>query len=204
MFGRGSNVKIEKEKDNPDGLDIKPAERKGETSGGNTLSVVPMHSTNHKGTVIGEGVIIEGNISGPGNITIEGQVKGNVEVHGDSVTIGQKGQVEGEVIARAAKVSGRMDGKIAALESVNIARSAEFCGDIKAGQISIDDGAFFKGKIELNREPNRKVASNGRPAGKINEKLDKVSNIPAAEPTKDGNLLHVEYKESVFYTATGG
>ena len=150
MFGRGSNAKVEKQKDNSDVLGLKPVERKRETNVGNTLSVVPMHSSSHKGTVIGEGVIIEGNISGAGNITIEGQVKGNVEAHGDSVTIGGKGQVEGEIIARVAKVSGRMDEKIAALESVNIARSADFCGDIKAGQISIDDGAFFKGKIELS------------------------------------------------------
>jgi cytoskeletal protein CcmA (bactofilin family) len=52
-----------------------------------------------------------------------------------------------------------MDGKIAALESVNITRSADFNGEVKAGQISIDDGAFFNGKIELNRGPNRKEAS---------------------------------------------
>jgi len=98
-------------------------------------------------------------LSGFGNITIDGQVKGNIDVHGDSVTIGRKGQVEGEIIARDAMVSGRMNGKIAALESVNIACSADFCGEVKAGQISIDDGAFFNGKIELDREPNRKVAS---------------------------------------------
>ena len=188
MFGRVSNAKIEKEKVHPDDLDIKPVERKGETSGGNALSVVPMHSSNHKGTVIGEGVFIEGNISGTGNITIEGQVKGNVEVQGDSVTIGRKGRVEGKIIARDAKVSGRMDGKIAALESVNIVRSADFCGDIKAGQISIDDGAFFKGKIELSREPNRKVASSVRHTRKTSEKQDKISHIPAAELAKDGNL----------------
>ena len=187
MFGRGSNAKIEK-KDNPDDLDIKPAERKSESNGGNTISVVPMHSSNHKGTVIGEGVIIEGSISGAGNITIEGQVKGNVDVHGDSVTIGQKGQVEGDVIARDAKVSGRMDGKIAALESVKITRSADFFGEIKAGQISIDDGAFFKGQIKLKREPNRKVVSGGRHTSKTIEKQGTTADISAVEPAKDGNL----------------
>jgi cytoskeletal protein CcmA (bactofilin family) len=188
MFGRGSNAKIEKEKDNPDDLDMKRAEGKGAVNGGKTLSVVPLHTSHHEGTVIGEGVIIEGNISGAGNITIEGRVRGNVEVKADSITIGPKGRVEGDVVARQATVSGRMDGKIGASESVTITRSADFCGEIKAGRIAIDDGAFFEGNIELNREPNRKVVSRGMPTGKTSEKQDRTVRIAVAEPTKDGNV----------------
>jgi len=170
MFGRANNAKAEKEKIKPDDLDVTSGDRIGETNGGNRLSVVPDQSSNDEGTLIGEGLFIEGNISGTGNIVIDGQVKGNVEVKDNSITIGRKGRVEGEIVARAAKVSGHMDGKIAALESVNITRSADVCGEVKSGRISIDDGAFFKGKIELNREPTRKTTPVGMRAGKTSEK----------------------------------
>ena len=170
MFGRGNNAKVESEKDGPGHPGQKPEEKQSKAAGGSTIPVVPMLPASDERTIIGEGVVIEGNLSGAGNIRIEGQVKGNVEVQGDSVTIGRQGRVEGEVTARNARVSGRMDGKIAALESVNITSSADFYGEIKAGQISIDDGAFFKGKIQLDREPNRKGVPAGKTKGKSNDK----------------------------------
>jgi cytoskeletal protein CcmA (bactofilin family) len=169
MFGRGNNAKAEKENINPDDLEATSMHRTGETTGGSRLSVVPDQCAHQEGTLIGEGLYIEGNISGTGNIVIDGEVKGNVEVKDNSITIGRKGRVEGEIIARAAKISGHMDGKIAALESVNITRSADVCGEVKAGRISIDDGAFFKGKIELDREPTRKIIPAGMRAGKTGE-----------------------------------
>ena len=157
MFGRGNKATLEKEKNNPNGQDVTSAVRKGDANEGNTLAVAPVQSSHDERTVIGEGVIIEGNISGTGNIFIDGQVKGNVDVQGHSIAIGQKGWLAGEIVGRDATVSGRLDGKITVLESVNITRTAEVCCEIKAGRIAIDDGAFFKGKIELDREPDRKA-----------------------------------------------
>jgi cytoskeletal protein CcmA (bactofilin family) len=142
--------------------------------------VVPVPSSHNERTIIGEDVIIEGTISGAGNIFIDGQVKGNVDVQGHSIVIGQKGQFKGEILARDARVSGRLGGKITALESVNITCSAEVSCDIKAGRIAIDDGAFFEGKIELDREPDRKAGPTDREAGKTSAAQNKPSGMSAA------------------------
>lgn len=89
-------------------------------------------------------------------------MKGNVEMEKNNFTIGSKGRVEGEIKAQNVKVSGQMIGNIKTQGSVEITREADFMGDIRAKNISVEDGAYFKGSIELDKEPHRKAASAGK------------------------------------------
>ena len=170
MFKRSNNARIIKENNYTNNSKENPEKKVLSFSTGDKPSAVSAHSINNGKTIIGEGVIIEGKICGAGNVIIEGSMKGNVELAESSITVGPQGRLEGEITAKDAVISGQVMGKINAAGTVNIARHADFCGDIKAKNISIDDGAFFKGKIEMVRKPNRNIEATGGPTAKLDEK----------------------------------
>lgn len=114
-------------------------------------------------TIIGEHISIEGSIRGEENLEIEGSMKGNIELEKHNFRIGPNGQVEGEINARNVSISGEFKGNIKSHEKVEITREADFYGEIKAKSISIEDGAYIKGVIELDREPNRKSSGAQKP-----------------------------------------
>ena len=114
-------------------------------------------------TIIGEHISIEGNIRGEENLIIEGSMKGKLEMEKHNFTVGSKGRVEGEIHAQNVSISGQLKGNIKALGKVEITKEADFYGEIKGKSISVEDGAYFKGVIELDREPHRKPAFEGKP-----------------------------------------
>ena len=175
MFKRSSNAKIAKEKNDTNGLEEKLDKKIISFGAKDASSAISAQSPNNKKTIIGEGVIIEGKISGSGNLIIEGMIEGDVELEGGSVTVGPKGRIEGGMIAKDAVISGQVSGKINAKGTVRIARHADFSGEIKAQSISIDDGAFFKGKIEMDRAPNRNTEATGVQLVNANQKKNEGS-----------------------------
>ena len=123
-----------------------------------TVTPISHLETTTEETVIGEKISIEGDIRGEEHLVIEGSMKGNVGMEKNNFTIGSKGRVEGEINAQNVKVSGQMIGNIKTHGKVEITKDADFMGDIKAKNISVEDGAYFKGSIELEKEPHRKTA----------------------------------------------
>lgn len=107
-------------------------------------------------TVIGEQIRIEGSIRGEEHLVINGAMKGTVELKKHNFTIGSKGKFEGKIQAQNVSVSGELKGDINTQGKVQITKEADFIGEIKANTISVEDGAYFKGVIELQREPHRK------------------------------------------------
>lgn len=126
------------------------------------LTPVPRPETTTENTVIGEKISIEGNIRGEEHLVIEGSIKGNVEMEKHNFEVGSKGRIEGEIYAQNIKVSGLMIGNIKTQGKVEITKGADFMGDIRTKSISVEDGAYFKGSIELDREPHRKTALAGK------------------------------------------
>ncbi len=120
-----------------------------------TYSPGPISTAEQK-TIIGEHITIEGIIRGNGNLVIEGSVKGNIDLENHQLSVGPKGKVEAEINAGNVIVSGHVNGNIKALGRVQITRDADFSGEIKAKGISIEDGAYLKAVIELEREKPRK------------------------------------------------
>ncbi len=115
-------------------------------------------------TIIGEKISIEGSIQGKGDLVIDGSVKGSIELEEYHLTVGPKGQVEADIHADNVTISGRMTGNIKASCKVEITKDADFNGDIKAKRISVEDGAYLKAAIELEREPQKKAVPIGKPA----------------------------------------
>jgi cytoskeletal protein CcmA (bactofilin family) len=128
----------------------------------NSFTAAPSPGNTAEKTVIGENISIEGNIRGDENLVIEGSMKGNIEIEKHNFMVGSKGRVEGEINAQSVRVSGQMIGNIRTKGKVEITKEADFMGDIKAKSISVEDGAYFKGSIELDREPHRKAALTGK------------------------------------------
>ena len=91
---------------------------------------------------------------------IQGEVKGSVILPESHLTVGPQGKVEAEITAANVTISGRLLGNITSRGKVEITKDADFCGEIKAKRISVEDGAYLKASIELEQmEPARPAAS---------------------------------------------
>lgn len=113
-------------------------------------------------THIAPGTRIEGRLTGPTDLLIEGEVEGEVRVD-SAVVVGTEGMVQGPVSARVVRVSGKIVGDVQATERVEIAPAGSVEGDVAAPRVVIAEGAFFKGRVEMkgnqDREARRSKAS---------------------------------------------
>ena len=135
-------------------------------------------------TIIGDQIYIEGTIRGEEDLLIEGSVKGNIEMRSHHLTVGSKGQVEAEVRAANVTISGKLEGNINATGRVEITKQADFNGEIKAKSISVEDGAYLKAVIELEREPTQKTVPLGKPDPKTPSEPSKEPLILAGKDSK--------------------
>ena len=99
-------------------------------------------------TLISAGTTIQGEVTGATEIKIEGAVDGTLNVDA-LVTVASGGQVRGEIRARSVAVSGAVIGNILGGDNVEIHSSGKLEGDVKAPRVSIADGAYFKGRVEM-------------------------------------------------------
>ncbi len=99
-------------------------------------------------TIIGNNIVIEGEITGTESLVIFGAVRGRIQVK-DAVTVTQTGRVEADVESASVEVAGTIQGNVAASDKVEIKAGGRLVGDIKAPRILIADGASFKGNINM-------------------------------------------------------
>jgi cytoskeletal protein CcmA (bactofilin family) len=114
-------------------------------------------STGEQAT-IGKGLYIKGEITGSESLYIDGRVEGSLNLPGNRVTVGRNGQVAANITAREIVVLGKVKGNVSATDRVDIRAEGSLNGDVAAARISIEDGAFFKGGIDI-RKPDAKQAS---------------------------------------------
>jgi len=104
---------------------------------------------------IGKGLVIKGEITGSESLFIDGKVEGTVNLPGNRVTVGRNGQVAANITSREIIVLGKVRGNVTATDRVDIRSEGALTGDVTAARISIEDGAFFKGGIDI-RKPDAK------------------------------------------------
>ena len=107
-------------------------------------------------TLIGTSIVIKGDLSCGEDLYIDGQVEGTIDPKGNRLTIGPHGRVKADVIACAVVVQGKLEGNIQASDRVDLKQSAVVTGDIATQRISIDEGAYFKGGLNIQREAPKK------------------------------------------------
>ena len=100
---------------------------------------------------IGKSVVIKGELSGSEDLYLDGKVEGSISLKGNSLTVGPNGQVKASIEAKGVVVQGKLDGNIQASDRVDLRKSAVVNGDIATQRISIEEGAFLKGKVEIQR-----------------------------------------------------
>jgi cytoskeletal protein CcmA (bactofilin family) len=101
---------------------------------------------------IGKSVIIKGELSGSEDLYVDGQVEGSIELAGNRLIIGPHGQVRANVNAKGVIVQGKLDGNIRASERAELTKSAIAVGDITTQRVAIEEGAYFKGKVDIQKD----------------------------------------------------
>jgi cytoskeletal protein CcmA (bactofilin family) len=131
---------------------------------------------------IGKSVIVKGELSGSEDLFVDGEVEGSISLKGQSLTVGPNGRVRANLEARNVIVHGRVDGNITASDRVDLRKSASLTGDISTARVAIEDGAYFKGTIDIQK---------AEPAARIETKpqTPSVTPAPVAMPTAQGSLL---------------
>jgi cytoskeletal protein CcmA (bactofilin family) len=119
---------------------------------------------------IGKSLVIKGEVTGSESLYIDGRVEGSISLAGNRVTIGRNGVVAANINAREIVVLGKVRGNLTASDRVDIRSDGSLTGDVVAARISIEDGAYFKGGIDIRKggtptqtKPNGKDESASTP-----------------------------------------
>jgi cytoskeletal protein CcmA (bactofilin family) len=105
---------------------------------------------------LGKSLVIKGEVTGSESLYIDGRVEGSINLPGNRVTVGRNGVVSANISAREIVVLGKVRGNMTASDRVDIRGEGSLTGDVVAQRISIEDGAYFKGGIDI-RKPGQKV-----------------------------------------------
>jgi cytoskeletal protein CcmA (bactofilin family) len=100
------------------------------------------------GTVIADGLTIEGEVSTDEEVVVHGTVRGKL-TSTDAVSIGGSGVVEADITATTLSVAGQVTGDVSASERVDLQAGGRLIGDVKAARLTIADGASFKGNVDM-------------------------------------------------------
>jgi cytoskeletal protein CcmA (bactofilin family) len=101
---------------------------------------------------IGKSVLIKGELSGSEDVYLDGEVEGSIQLHDHSLTIGPNGRIRANINAKEVVIHGKVDGNVTGSQRVELRKSAILVGDIATQRILIEDGAFFKGGIDIGKE----------------------------------------------------
>jgi len=107
---------------------------------------------------IGKSVVIKGELSGSEDLYLDGEVEGSIELRSHSLTIGPNGRVRANINAKDVVIHGKVDGNVRGSERVELKKSAVLNGDVITQRIVIEDGAFFKGSIDIQKGETKSEA----------------------------------------------
>ncbi|MGQ9633464.1 MAG: bactofilin family protein [Bryobacteraceae bacterium] len=114
---------------------------------------------------IGKSVVVKGQIFSREDLYLDGEMEGTLELPEHRVTVGTNGKLRASIKAREVVIAGNVQGNIEASEKIEIRKDARLVGDIRTTRIVIEDGAYFKGSIDIQRpETGRAPAAKPQPA----------------------------------------
>jgi cytoskeletal protein CcmA (bactofilin family) len=117
------------------------------------ISMEPVKSFDRNDVAhIGKSVLIKGELSGSEDLFLDGEVEGKIELRGHALTVGPNGRVKANVNARDLILNGKIEGNVQCSGRVELKKSAVLTGDIVTQRIIIEDGALFKGSIDIQKE----------------------------------------------------
>jgi cytoskeletal protein CcmA (bactofilin family) len=130
---------------------VPPAQATAAPSQSTNYAARPSAPSARSVACLGETIEVKGKISGEEDLQVDGKVEGPISLQGQRLTVGRSGKLNSEVIAREVVVYGNVHGNVRASDRVEIKKDGSVTGDVITARISIEDGAFFKGRIEIER-----------------------------------------------------
>jgi len=138
-----------------------------------TTAGAPGASATGEQATIGKSLVVKGELTGSESLYIDGKVEGAINLPGNRVTVGRNGQVAANISAREIVVLGKVRGNCQASDRVDIRSEGSLTGDVIAARISIEDGAFFKGGIDIRKPGSEPKGGAATPAA-VAEKPEPV------------------------------
>ena len=111
----------------------------------------PAPEPNRATATIGRAVTVNGDIMSQEDLFIDGEVQGNILLEQARLTVGPNGKVRADIKARDVVIQGNVQGSVEATEKITIRKEGTLVGDVKMAGIVIEDGAYFKGSIDITR-----------------------------------------------------
>jgi cytoskeletal protein CcmA (bactofilin family) len=127
---------------------------------------------------VGRTLRIKGELIGTEELVIDGEVEGTVDLGESRLTIAPQGRVQADMKAREIIIEGTVRGTAHASDRLHIAKSGNVSGDLVAARVSIEDGAYFKGSIDIQKAEEQKAA-------KVSGESYRVTPTPLAATSKD-------------------
>lgn len=122
---------------------------------------------NTEQATIGKSLVIKGEVTGSESLYIDGRVEGSVNLPGNRVTVGRNGQVQANINAKEVVVLGKVKGNVTASDRVDIRNEGSLGGDVVCQRISIEDGAWFKGSIDIRKPGTKEMNGTAKEATSI-------------------------------------
>ncbi len=129
-----------------------------------TAPATGLHAPDRSSAVIGKSVVIKGQIFSREDLTVDGEVEGALELQENRLTIGPHGKVHAGVKAKEIVVLGQIHGNVEVGDKIDIRKDARLVGDIKTSRIVIEDGAYFKGTIDIMKAEVKPAPAPPKPA----------------------------------------
>lgn len=127
--------------------------------------------THHQGASIGPSMTVKGDVYSREELYVDGEIEGSIEMH-HRLTVGPNGKIRANVKAKEVVIEGSIEGNVTAVEKIIIRVQGSLIGDIKTAGIAIDDGAYFKGSIDITRPDTKQKAA---PAPAVNAKAPEMA-----------------------------
>jgi cytoskeletal protein CcmA (bactofilin family) len=140
--------------------------------------------SSREAAVIGPSIHIDGDVRGEEDLLIEGEVSGTVQLKNNSLTIGPNGKVHADVYAQSINVDGHLEGDCYGSERVNVRKSATVRGNITSPRVSLEDGAKFKGAIEMDPQAGQNINRGGQPKSAPPPQQPPQAAKPVVQPPK--------------------
>lgn len=138
--------------------------------------------SSREAAVIGPSIHIDGDVRGEEDLLIEGEVSGTVQLKNNSLTIGPQGKVRADVYAHSIYVDGYLEGDLYGSERVHIRKSAQVRGNVTSPRVSVEDGAKFKGSIEMDPQAAQNMVGSRPAAPKSAAAPQPPKPAPAPQP----------------------
>ena len=121
-------------------------------------------SNNGQTTTIGSSIKLNGELNGDEDLLIQGQVEGNIYPKEHNLTIGEQGMIKANAFARTITIRGQLTGDINGVEKVTITSTGRVRGNIISPKVILEEGAVFKGSIDMDATAAKPAASRPAPA----------------------------------------